>query len=153
LDAADLRDDLAPAAINAPANVGPPELALAESTPAPAAAIAAFVVPAAPTGPDGLTLAATDTWIMGAAFMAIESASGVPSSRFCHSLVTTAVLGLRGRPPTGRDVYALGIRIKNDVRFAAFELTDHSFDLLIERDFLFTVVGPLAQHERLDDGS
>jgi len=75
LDVADLRDGLAPAAINAPAKLGPAGVALAEPTAAPTAGLAALVV----TGdPDGLTLAATDTWIIGAAFMAIETANCVP---------------------------------------------------------------------------
>ncbi len=58
LGVADLRDDLAPTAINAPAKLGPAGVAFAEPTAAPTAGLAALVVPG---DPDGLTLAATDT--------------------------------------------------------------------------------------------
>jgi hypothetical protein len=140
LDVTDLRGDLAPAASNAPAKVGPAELAFAEPTAAPPAALAALVVPAEP---DGLTLAATDTWIIGAAFMTLKLQTA------CHGQRSSTLAALtRARPlPTGRNIHTLGIRIENDLRFASFELTNHSFDLLIEREFLFTIVGSLAQHE------
>ena len=69
LDVTVLRDDLAPAASYAPAKVGPAELAFAEPTAAPPAALAALVVPA---DPDGLTLAATATGIIGAALMTLK---------------------------------------------------------------------------------
>jgi len=72
----------------------------------------------------------------------------------CQGLRAFSVVSAVARPlPTGRDIHALGIRIENDLRFAAFELANHSFDLLIEREFLFAVVGSLAQHKRLDDGA
>lgn len=49
------------------------------------------------------------------------------------------------------DIHALGVRIEQDLRIAAFELAQHAGDFLVERDFPFPVIGSLAKHERFDD--
>lgn len=52
-----------------------------------------------------------------------------------------------------RNIDRSGVWVERDLRFAPFELANHLCNLLIEREFLFTVIRPLTQHERLDNTS
>src|ERR1700733_4307211 len=50
------------------------------------------------------------------------------------------------------DGHALGFRIEDDFGVALFELSDDPRHLVLERQFLFTVIGAFAQDKGFDDG-
>jgi hypothetical protein len=54
---------------------------------------------------------------------------------------------------TRDEIYGLRGWVKKNLNITALELTHDVHDLLFKREFLFAVIGALAQHEGFDDAS
>jgi len=51
------------------------------------------------------------------------------------------------------DADGFSLRIEDDLHFAALELGYDPRDFLVKREFPFSIIRSLAQHEGLDDGA